>query len=672
MYFWRNYRRRRYRPRTRRYWRRRSYRPFQRRFWRRRHRRVRKRKLKSIRLKEWQPHFIRKLTVKGYYPLFLSTSDRLTNNANCYLESVAPHNYPGGGGFQILNFTLDSLYKEHLVLKNWWTQSNDNLPLIRYCGCTITLYRQEYVDYLFYYNNSQPMIASKLSYMSTHPAAMLLNKHTRKILCKSNNRNKKPYTKLHIKPPTQWQTKWYFQKDIAHQPLLQIMVTAASLDRMFLHANAKSTTIGFTSVNTLQYMSHLFSKQTTTGYVAVHNQLMFAVDQAPAILQIDKIKFGQLIFLGNPDDKTEGTRIDQTPPTGATTGSPFQKKIQTHRLNSGYWGNPFHPHYFHGDIPVLTTSQTWEELKNTYSEDNYLNKQHWQLKQNKYIDCRYNPFKDKGIGNKVYLLSTTNLTHSDDWGPPEDEDLIWENLPLWILTWGYLDFQKKCGTLPTIDTKSVFVIYSPYIEPQGNKLFVPIDNDFLHGNSPYDPDHTIPSDYFGWHPKVRFQVQSINLIGTTGPGVAKLPENISCEAHCGYKFYFKVGGNPPPMSTLIDPDKQPKYNIPNNMLQTTSLQSPTTPFEFLLWNFDERRGTITKKAAERIKTYKETETSVFPITESSMQCPTTSNKTLQTPETSDTEEEETTTEALLLNERRKQKLLRKRINQLLHRLAILE
>lgn len=140
-----------------------------------------------------------------------------------------------------------------------------------------------------------------------------------------------------------------------------------------------------------------------------------------------------------------------------------------------------------------------------------------------------------------------------------------------------------------------------------------------------------------------------------------------------YKFRFKIGGEPPPMSVLKNPDEQPTYTIPNNLLQTTSLQSPTTPFEYLLWNFDERRGELTKKAAKRITQNIQTETNVLPITESATWCPATIRKTQDPSETSSSEEDQTlTTEERLLQQRREQKLLYKLIKRQLLRLTTSE
>nr|UGV36524.1 MAG: ORF1 [TTV-like mini virus] len=674
MYYYRPWRRSWRRRRT---WRRKFRRPFQRRFWRRRYRRyrVRKRKLKYLKLKEWQPHYIKKLKVVGIQPLLMTTSARVANNFTCYAESVAPHLYPGGGGFSIMNFTLNGLYEDHLTLKNWWTVSNDNMPLIRYLGCKLQLYRQAHNDYLFLYNNSYPMTATSLTYTSTHPNAMLLHKHTRIIACKHNNKNKKPYKKIFIKPPSQMQNKWYFQKDLSHIPLLQTIATATSLDRMFLNSGAISNTIGFVSLDILGFQNHYYSKRTTTGYQAIHNQLLFGLKNG--YHKIEQNPFDTLVYLGNAEDMEEGYTFKTIPQTYlnkySTESTLGGKQIKAMRYEQAVWGNPFYNHYFHGNFRIVTTNKDWDWIYNTYkdSPSKMLDSTNWTFKTQKYKDCRYNPLADKGTGNKIYLINIKDSAHDSDWTDSLAVGLI-TDLPIWLALWGYLDYNRKCGEYTQIDTNHILVIYTKYIQPQDNQYFVPLDKDFLDGVSPYQEDGTvIASDYQNWHPKVRFQVQTINLIASTGPGVIKLPEGISAEAHMKYHFYFKIGGQPPPMSTLTDPDNQPKYTIPNNLIQTTSLQSPATPIEYLLYNFDERRGTLTKTAAERIKKYKETETALFPITESSHYCPTASKESLQTPETSDSEKEETSIEEQLLQQRKQQKLLRKRIQQLLNRLTVI-
>lgn len=592
----------------------------------------------------------------------------------CYLESVAPQFFPGGGGFSIQNFTLNMLYEQNLIVRNWWTAGNENMPLIRYSGCTIYLYRQESVDYLFQYNRSYPMVAKQLTYTSTHPQVMLTHKNTIKITCKKHNRNKKPYKKIFVRPPCQMQNRWYFQKDLSHIPLLQTMCTSTSLDRMFLHSTAISSTIGFTSLDILGFRNHQYIKTTTTGYRPLQGQMIFGLRKG--VFKVESAKLSDLIYLGNPETYTDGTTVgniaDYTNVTQAT--NTYGKKLYKAITDSKYWGNPFHDDFFYEDGHMLMTNKTWEDLKTNYdvAVDTQLKSTDFTIKTQRHKECRYNPFADKGQGNKLYLVNVKQLNHQYDWEYPEPESLL-ENLPVWLLTWGYLDYQRKCGEHSSVDTNNLAVIYSPYIEPKENKYFVPLDQDFMHGKSPYQPEKNLfANDYQNWHPKVRYQVQTINTIATCGPATTKLPPDISCEGHLKYKFHFKVGGNPPPMSTLTDPDLQPKYITPDNLLPSTSLQNPTTPFEYLLWNFDERRGQITKKAAQRISAHPETEKTFLSITEPTYACPTTSKETEETSESSDEEKEETSPATELLKQRKQQKLLRHRIQQLLNRLTELQ
>ena len=607
----------------------------------------------------------------------MGTRERVANNLNCYFESTAPHWVPGGGCFSINNFSLMTLYKEHIDVRNWWTTSNDNYPLIRYLYCDIKLYREENIDYLFYYNRQPPMTASLITYQSTQPTAMLLNKHTIKVACKKNTKNKKPYKRLRILPPTQLQNKWYFQFDIATTPLLQTMATACSFDRMFLNSKAISTTIGFVTLDTNGFLNHHYQK-TTRGYNPRPGTLLFKVKNGE--LDVSKIQAGNLIYLGNPEDLEEGTEIKyitnthEVPPTIITSGATkFQKQLYTASIQSNYWGNPFKSSTFYGDERMLETNKTWDEIIKTYkSEQDTLNTG-WTLKTTKWGECRYNPYADHGTGNVVYLLKIDSTLHPTEWGPPTDKDVVAQDLPLHTLLWGYLDYQRKCKEYRDIDTTTIIVIKSPFILPKTYTFYVPLDQDFLDGTSPYRPQgNIIPTDEQHWHPKVRMQVQSINNICLSGPGTVKLPPQTSCEAHIVYNFRFKLGGQPAPMSNLTKPDEQPKYPIPNNILKTPSLQSPTIPFTQLLWSFDERRGQLTKKATERITDYKQFETTLLPITETSNSCPTTLEVLKEAQETTSEEEEETSIQDQLNKQRRKQKQLRQRINNLLQHLTNLQ
>lgn len=581
----------------------------------------------------------------------------------------------GGGGFSICNWSLYALYKENLELRNWWTHGNDNLPLVRYLGCKITLYREAELDYLFYYRNAFPFTASLHTYQSTNPQVMMLNNRIIKMPCKKNNRNKKPYKKIWIKPPSQLQNKWYFQQEIAQTPLLQTITSACSFDRMFLNSTSVSTTIGFVGLDTNGFKQHYFKTNGTRPYQPQNGQLLIALLHAHGP-DISNVKITECVILGDIVNNTPGTQISSVPQATAshTATSETAKRFYNAYINHQYWGNPFYKDYFYGDDIIAMTNTPLEELITHFNTNNTL-KDKFTIKSQIYINYRYNIFADKGIGNKLYLVPINSNLHSDDWAPPTDKDVLCENLPIPILLWGYLDFQRKCKEYQDIDTTTICVIQTTYITPNnGPKFIVPLDEDFLYGRSPYwDTPHLTPADQQNWHPKVRYQTRTLNTIACTSLGTVKLPPDISTECHMKYCFYFKFGGEPPPMSITKNPEDQPKYIIPNNLLQQPSLQSPTTPFEHYLYKFDERRGQITQRAAERITKDTESEKTVLSITDPSTWCPTTLQKQKETSETSTSEEDETTsTEERILQQRRKQRHLRKLLNRLLLRLTTLE
>ncbi len=172
---------------------------------------------------------------------------------------------------------------------------------------------------------------------------------------------------------------------------------------------------------------------------------------------------------------------------------------------------------------------------------------------------------------------------------------------------------------------------------------------------PYE-DQLNPLDKDRWYPCVQMQQTSIYNITSSGPGSPKVTPLNSIEAKADYTFYFKFGGNPPPMDTLTDPTTQPDIHIPTNFLQSTSLQNPATRPENYLYSFDQRRDYITTKAIKRLQ--KTWDTEKYSITDGSHL-----SAEIQTPETSSSEttsEEEEEAQNLLLK-LRKQQLRNKRL-----------
>lgn len=648
-----------YYPRWRRYrWfrPRRARRSFRRRWRKRRYYRgVRKRKLKQITLKQFQPITIRKAIIRGWYPAFLTNRHRITNNLTKYIDTIAPTHYDGGGGFAISQFTLNGLYELFIKAQNWWTQSNCFLPLIRYFGCQLTFYRSENYDYVAHVHRCLPLKATDELYMSSQPYIMLLSKKCIRIHCKKNSKSKKPFKKVFVKPPTQYTNKWMFQADICNQPLLIVQTAACSFDRMYLASDSQSTTVGFISLNTQSFILHNWNKPPTTGYHPQDKQYLYGTQNGQKDPNNEPVK--NLIYLGTTSSMNTGIPI--------TNIQGLQKLSTTETM----WGNPFIPHYFSGEGALYISDKSphdfYEHYKNQTSKFETETVKQSTIFTPKstpnYIQCRYNPLADKGTGNKIYIVS--NTLDQTPWAPPTSLKLIRQDLPLWVIGFGYLDWQKTLNETIKIDTDKILVFQSPYITPKLT-YYVPLDQTFIDGVSPHKDDIT-DYDEQHWYPKVAFQMESINTIASAGPATVKLPKESSAEGHYSYKFIFKLGGCPPPMDKICNPVNQPVYPVPNNQQPSTSLQSPGTAIQTFLYNFDERRGDLTSKAAKRIKKDYETETTLLPPTGQSWMDVRASPQETPTSSPPDSEEEEESIHLQLRHLRRKQKQLRQRILQLL-------
>lgn len=447
-----------------------------------------------------------------------------------------------------------------------------------------------------------------------------------------------------------------FQADMCNQPLLIVQTSACSFDRMYLAADWQSTTVGFISLNTQSFILHNWNTPPTSGYHPQTQQYLYGTHNGQA--DPNKEPVTNLIYLGTTKTMNNGI--------------PIKNKEGLNKLSTteSMWGNPFIPHYFSKEGGLYVSNKSPHEVQQHYSgtaesklmTDTVQTSTIFTPKSTpNYIYCRYNPLADKGTGNKIYIVS--NTLDQTPWSPPTSLKLIRQDLPLWVIGFGYLDWQKTLNETIKIDTDKILVFQSPYITPK-LQYYVPLDESFIEGRSPHKEDIT-EYDETHWYPKVAFQMESINTIASAGPGTVKLPKESSAEGHYSYKFIFKLGGCPPPMDKICNPTTQPVYPVPNNQQPSTSLQSPRTAIQTYLYNFDERRGEITAKAAKRIKKDYETETTMFPLAGQSWMDVRTSPQSTPTQTPEDSEEEEESVHLQLRQLRRKQKLLRKRILQLL-------
>ncbi len=664
-YYWRRYRRR-----FRRNWRRRPRKAFRtRRFWRRRYRVRRQRKLKKIKIAQWQPPKINKLKITGDYPLFQGTNLRIGNDNTMYIDSVAPTHVPGGGLFSITVFSLKGLYELHLKARNWWTKSNCDMPLIKYTGCKLYLYRTMDYDYVTVYTTCGSLTASEQLFNSSQPSILLLNKSKKIVKCRNKNHYRKPYKVVKIRPPTLMTNQWYFQRELLDIPLVMIITSAMSLDRFYSSSNSISSTMGFTCLNTDFFQYHNFKDKGTYPYRPNDEHYLFTI---PQHITYDQAQMKDLILLGNTLDMTQGQPIGQN-----------QTEIDTYFTSRNKWGNPFYPSILTQELSpiIVTKSENLQTLK-AHIKANWGTNGNKPIKsasfvttsKNPLIYCRYNPQNDVSK-NAIFLTNIT--TDKTKWHEPEVEKLVNKGLPLWLLMFGWTDWLKKSEAAQKPDTDYVLGIVSEHIIPHFTHTFyyVPVDFNFLHGKSPYEDQEGAVKDYDleNWHPKLNFQQETISRIINTGPATIKLPDKTTAEAHMKYCFYFKLGGCPPPMDNVCDPQKQPMYPKPGNLLLRPLLQNPEMPPEYYLYNWDERRGHLTERAAKRLKKDSDFKDTFFKSTgQTSL---TARAPTPQTSSTEDSEEEEKSEETLQLqlrHQHRRQRKLRQRIYELLSLVQKLE
>nr|UGV38611.1 MAG: ORF1 [TTV-like mini virus] len=592
--FQRNYYRRNWwNNRKRRTWyrRRRFGKPF--RYRKRRRRRVRRRfpfkrlkKLKKIKIAQWQPSSIKKCRIEGYLCLFQAGYGRYSNNYTLWKESIFPPHYPGGGGWSIQRLSLANLYTQHKEHMNYWTKSNDRLNLCRYYGCRVTLFREKFTDYIFTYMEEEPRHVPKYYYSSHHPLRLLT--HKRKTVVPSFNtqpHKRKPYKRVWIPPPKIMKNQWFFQQQLSQYTLATFAAVSCSLLNMFGSEKAVSNNVTLWCLDTKQFPSPYFQYQQQKpkwGYQIAGNQFLYGVDStalAPA-----NAKWAQAIYLGNTMENKRGS---------------YMTKDNINNFNE--WGNPFYWMYLQEHLHLAQTQAT-EDPSSRVQTETINTPIGNKIKENPYIfQVRYNPFKDKGTGNRLYVVPNY-LTSKTDWTPPTDTDLILENYPLWLMAWGFEDIIKRMGKCPLFDQNFIAVFQSSYLS-QPEQYFVILSNDFIIGRGAYntDPEHLLRDDYTNWHPRWKYQRQAFNNIVMSGPAVATGDYTQNIQAKMKYDFYFKWGGNSSPQENVYDPVNQPVTPVPHFFNLYNEIINPATSITGETYAWDFRRDFLTETATQRIK-----------------------------------------------------------------------
>nr|UHK05078.1 MAG: ORF1 [Torque teno midi virus] len=554
--FKRRYRKRKW-PR-----RRRRFRSYTRRRTRRSTRRRRKpkkvrRKRQTIPVRQWQPDSVVNCHIKGFGTLVLGAEGCqykcYTNEKTKWVRAKAP----GGGGFGVEQYTLGYLYQENIFKQNIWTKTNIARELCRYIRVRFTFYRHNDIDFIINYSRMPPFQLNKYTYMTFHPMQMLLSKHKIILLSKNTKPNGRLKKTKVIRPPKLMITKWFFQDQFYKQPLLQLAAAAASIpySRIGCCTPNQIITIFFLNPGFYKAPSWMNSSTPYKPYSTIQEPLTF------------------------------------TYPKGNTTATYTKPTTKSYDDSVAYEGGWFDYRILQA-FEVKYNGQTYATIP--------------------VRAARYNPNLDNGKNNKVWVVSC--LTSS--YNPPKDENLVFENIPLWLAFYGIVNYIEKVKNDKTFLNSHMFIVQSPAIEPWadiGTQNYYPfIDRSMLLGKLPYD-ETLKNSDKIRWYPSYLKQVETINAFVKTGPYITKLEyqKNSTWELDYKYDFFFKWGGAQLPDTTVADPATQGHFDTPSTFQETVQIADPAKQVpSAILHTWDYRRGLIKEKALRRMCENLETETDI--------------------------------------------------------------
>nr|UGV36792.1 MAG: ORF1 [TTV-like mini virus] len=608
-YYWRRQRKRRRwipRRRTRRSFQRKRTRYTRKRYWRKKVKKFKfpkKRKVKTV--KEFQPTKVNRCKIVGFKCLFEGNKARLSRNYIQYIYSIAPKHWPSGGGWSLLVFSLTSLWEDYEHLQNVWTRSNVGLPLVKYRGVRFKFYQSHFTDYIVWYDTCWPMVDTELQHADLAPSRMVQRRHKLVIPSTTTRKRKRPYKTIYVPPPTQMQTHWYFQRDICKTPLVMLGVTAVDLKFPFNYPDARNNTTRIQCLSTFIFQNPDFGEfPQTTGYSPKKNEqnenLYLYAYSGNTTTNFKASDIGNFYCLTNTKDFQMGKTIAE---------------LENANNQKENWGNPFYFHFLtdsntDSNFTILITKSSPATLLNWYKS----NKTQSQTPYTESItpvsgpllyECSYNPAKDTGSTNKVYIVSNTT---SSTWDPPSNENHIIEGLPLPILLWGWTDWIIKIKQTVSPEKYQIVVIQSKMFDPE-LPYYVPIDFDFTEGYDPYTPktyDTPHNVNIFNkshWYPKIMFQQQEIEKLCQSGNNVPRPIDNVYIQGFCKYKFYFTWGGCPKQLEKAYDPCLQPVWPTADKLTGRIEISNPTTHPKTELYDWDWDEDYVKERALQRIRLY---------------------------------------------------------------------
>lgn len=586
--------------------RRRRRRYYRRRLRRGRRRGRRKRHRQTLVLRQWQPDVVKHCKITRWMPLIICGSGSTQMNFITHMDDFPPMGYTYGGNFTNLTFSLEGIYEQFLYHRNRWSRSNHDLDLARYKGTTLKLYRHQTLDYIVSYNRTGPFQISDMTYLSTHPAMMLLQKHRIVVPSLLTKPKGKRSIKVRIKPPKLMLNKWYFTKDICSMGLFQLQATACTLYNPWLRDSTKSPVIGFRVLKNSIYtnLSNLPDQEGTRKSI-INTKLqpdnLTGTDFYKKGWEYTYTKLMAPIYYQAVPNSTYNWLNYQTNYLQVLT------KFKSKRTESlQLIKKEFLYHY-----PSNTTIDFLKDYSLTHDwglySPYYLTPTRISLDwETAWTYVRYNPLADKGIGNRLYAQWCSEKSSNLD---NTKSKCIMKDLPLWACCYGYIDWIVKSTGVSSAVTDMRIAIICPYTEPAliGSTPevgFIPVSDTFCNGDMPFLAPYVPIKWWTKWYPMIAHQKEVIEAIVNCGPFVPRDQTKPSWEITLGYKMDWLWGGSPLPSQAIDDPCQKPTHELPDpdrhpRMLQVSdpTKLGPKTVFH----KWDWRRGMLSKRSIKRVQ-----------------------------------------------------------------------
>jgi hypothetical protein len=564
---------------------------------------------------------------------------RAGRNFAIHSEDFTTQIKPHGGSFSTTTWSLKVLWDEHQKFNNRWSYPNTQLDLARYRGVTFWFYRDQKTDYIVQWSRNPPFKLNKYSSAMYHPGIMMQAK--RKLVIPSfqtRPRGKKRY-RVRIRPPNMFNDKWYTQEDLCPVPLVQIVVSAASLLHPFCSPQTNNPCITFQVLKDMYYECIGVNSldENKQKYIKLENELyskctFFETSQViaqlspnfqPALKPVSKSTTNTTTTLGNavtalkhPSNATssEGSfYTGNNPVFGMCRYKPTPDIMR--RAREWFWDNLQQKNDLHSDYGKANL-QYMEYHIGLYSSV-FLSPQRSLQFPAAYQDVTYNPNCDRAIGNRIWFQYSTKM---DTKFNKLQCKCVLENIPLWSAFNGYADFiEQELSISAEIHNFGIVCFQCPYTFPpcydksNPDKGYVFYDTMFGNGKMPDGSGHIPIYWQQRWFVRLAFQLQVMHDFIMCGPFSYK-DDLANSTLTARYKFRFKWGGNIIPEQIIKNPctREQSLASYPDRQRRDLQVVDPSTMgpiYTFHTWDW--RRGLF---GADAIKRMSEKQTDAVRIT----------------------------------------------------------